>query len=128
MLDTPRSILAKFGQSVTARMMRIEPLHLSGHRPFSYEDRWICTETVTEILAVDLQLESANEWLVRNRPCSRCDICFYAQKANEYDAHILGIEAGEALFVMERTTWIGARPITSVRAVTTPGYQLLAQI
>jgi GntR family transcriptional regulator, histidine utilization repressor len=41
---------------------------------------------------------------------------------------MLGIEPGEALFVMERTTWIGAEPITSVKAVTRPGYQLLTQI
>ena len=29
---------------------------------------------------------------------------------------------------MERTTWTGSKPITSVKAVTMPGYQLLTQI
>ncbi len=128
MLDTPRSVAATFGPSAPAQMMRIEALHLSDQRPYIYEDRWICTQTVPDINAVDLQKESANEWLVRNKPYSRCDIRFYAIKASEYDARMLGIEPGEALFVMERTTWIGAEPITSVKAVTRPGYQLLTQI
>jgi GntR family histidine utilization transcriptional repressor len=128
MSDTPRSVAAKFGLSAPARMMRIEALHLSDQRPYIYEDRWICTETVPEICAVDLNKESANEWLVRNKPYSRCDIRFYAIKASEYDARLLDIEPGEALFVMERTTWIGTKPITTVKAVTTPGYQLLTQI
>lgn len=127
-LDTPRAIAAKFGASAPAQMMRIEALHLSDQRPYIYEDRWICTQTVPDISTVDLQKESANEWLVRNKPYSRCDIRFYAIKASDYDARMLGIDAGEALFVMERTTWIGADPITTVKAVTTPGYQLLTQI
>lgn len=126
--ETPRSVAARFGLSAPAEMMRIEALHLSDQRPYIYEDRWICTQTVPEICDVDLQKESANEWLVRNRPYSRCDIRFYATKASEYDARLLGTEPGEALFVMERTTWIGADPITTVKAVTTPGYQLLTQI
>jgi GntR family transcriptional regulator, histidine utilization repressor len=128
MADTPRSVAAKFGLSAPTTMMRIEALHLSDQRPYIYEDRWICTETVPEICAVDLKRESANEWLVRNKPYSRCDIRFYAIKASEYDARLLDIEPGEALFVMERTTWIGTKPITTVKAVTTPGYQLLTQI
>jgi len=128
MSETPRAIAAQFGLSSPTPMMRIEALHLSDHRPYIYEDRWICTDTVPEICAVDLQKESANEWLVRNKPYSRCDLRFYAIKASEHAARMLGIEPGEALFVMERTTWIGADPITTVRAVTTPGYQLLTQI
>lgn len=128
MANTPRPVAAKFGLSSPVRMMRIEALHLSDQRPYIYEDRWICTDTVPEICAVNLELESANEWLVRNKPYSRCDIRFYAIKASDYDARMLDILAGEALFVMERTTWIGASPITTVKAVTAPGYQLLTQI
>lgn len=128
MSETPRSIAAKFGLPAPVEMMHIEALHLSNQRPYIYEDRWICTETVPDIRTVDLQRESANEWLVHNKPYSRCDIRFYAIKASEYEAQLLGTEPGEALFVMERTTWIGTNPITTVTSVTTPGYQLLTQI
>lgn len=128
MADIPLGIAARFGLGASVKMLRIEALHLSDQRPYIYEDRWINTETVPEILSIDLSSESANEWLVRNKPFSRCDLRFYAVKATEYNAKILATTPNEALFVMERTTWIGTQPITSVKAVTSPGYQLFTQI
>jgi GntR family histidine utilization transcriptional repressor len=127
MAMTPRAIEAAFGLSEPKKMLRIEALHLADKRPFIYEDRWVCIDTVPEITGVNLQLESANEWLVLNRPYSRADLRFYAQNAGEYHAKLLDTQPGEALFVMERTTWIGDAPITTVKAVTAPGYQLLTQ-
>jgi GntR family histidine utilization transcriptional repressor len=127
-LTAPRPVAAKFALQLPTPMLRVQALHLADQRPYIYEDRWICTQTVPEILEVDLLHESANEWLVRNRPYSKCDLRFFAIKASEHDARVLEIEPGEALFVMERTTWIGPDPITTVKAITTPGYQLLTQI
>lgn len=127
-LNAPRPIAAKFALQVPTPMLHVQALHLADQRPYIYEDRWICTKTVPEISDVDLAHESANEWLVRNRPYSRCDLGFFAIKATENDAQLLATEPGEALFVIERTTWIGEDPITTVRAITTPGYQLLTQI
>jgi len=127
-LNVPRPIAANFALQVPTQMLRVQALHLADQRPYIYEDRWICTTTVPEISDVDLVRESANEWLVRNRPYSRCDLRFFATKARDQDARLLEIEPGEALFVMERTTWIGPDPITTVKAITTPGYQLLTQI
>lgn len=125
---TPLAIAAKFELSAATNMLHIEALHLADQRPYIFEDRWVSVDTVPEIAGVDLTLESANEWLVRNRPYSRCDLRFYAIKASEYHAGLLDITPDEALFVMERTTWIGKDPITTVKAVTTPGYQLLTEI
>ena len=124
---TPRSVMAAFGLSEPAMMLRVEALHLANHRPYVYEDRWISTATVPEIMQVDLRRESANEWLVLNRPYSRADLRFYAQNAGEHHAKLLDTRASEALFVMERTTWVGTAPITTVKAVTMPGYQLVTQ-
>jgi GntR family histidine utilization transcriptional repressor len=124
---TPRPVVAAFGLNTPQEMLRIEALHLADRRPFVYEDRWVCTDTVPEIMDVDLERESANEWLVLNRPYSRADLRFYAQNAGTYYAKLLDTQPEEALFVMERTTWISAAPITTVKAVTLPGYQLLTQ-
>lgn len=126
--ETPPAIMANFGLPRAEPMLRVEALHLADRRPFVYEDRWISLATVPEIAKVDLTRHSANEWLVRNRPYSRCDLRFYARNATPEDAPILGVSVGAALLVIERTTWIGTAPITSVRAVTTPGYQLVTQI
>ncbi|NNK79506.1 MAG: GntR family transcriptional regulator [Litoreibacter sp.] len=124
---SPRNVMAAFGLTAPKDMLRIEALHLSDRQPYIYEDRWVCTDTVPEIANVDLQCESANEWLVLNRPYDHADLRFYAQNADAYHADLLDAQLGVALFVMERTTWIGTAPITTVKAVTSPGYQLITR-
>jgi GntR family histidine utilization transcriptional repressor len=52
---------------------------------------------------------------------------FYATKASQSVAASLDTGLGDALLVIERTTWIGNEPITTVQAVTSPGYQLFTQ-
>ncbi|MBF9030298.1 UTRA domain-containing protein [Rhodobacterales bacterium HKCCE3408] len=125
--ETPRTIAATLEIGAPERMLRVEALHLSDGRPFMLEDRWISTATAPEILDVDLSVESANEWLVVNRPYSRCDVRFSAEAAGEREAELLGCAPGSALFVIDRTTWIGTRPITTVKAATAPGYELLTR-
>ena len=124
----PRPVARDCGLRAPQEMLHVRALHLADDRPFIYEDRWISLRTVPEIAEVDLARHSANEWLVRNRPYDRCDLRFFAIKAGQTDADLLDTQPGEALFVMARTTWIAEAPITTVRAVTAPGYQLLTRI
>jgi GntR family histidine utilization transcriptional repressor len=126
--EVPREIAGKFGISEPTKMMRVQALHLADHKPHIFEDRWICADTVPDILEVDLSRESANEWLVRNKPYTRCDLRFYAISADAETAKTLNTKQGSALFVIERTTWIGIAPITLVKAYTAPGYELLTTI
>lgn len=122
----PRDVLAAFELGTAPRrMQRVEALHLSDGKPYLLEDRWICLETVPEIRDLDLNCESANEWLVINKPYSRCDVKFYAISADDHVADVLQTVPRAALFVIERTTWIDTAPITTVKAITAPGYQLL---
>ena len=124
----PPLVLARLGLAAPQELLHVEALHLSDYRPYLFEDRWINVEAAHEIMDVDLELESANEWLVMNKPFSRCDVRFHAISADTKLAEILSCPIGAALFVMERTTWLGEQPITSVSATTAPGYQLLTQI
>ena len=122
----PREVLAAFELgTVPRRMQRVEALHLSDGKPYLLEDRWICLETVPEVRDLDLDTVSANEWLVVNKPYSRCDVKFYAISADDHMADVLQTAPGAAHFVIERTTWIDTAPITTVKAITAPGYQLL---
>ena len=123
----PRSVVAAFEIAEPQEMLHVEALHLSDGRPYLLEDRWIATRTVPEILGTDLDRISANEWLVRNKPYSRCDLRFYAINADGRAADLLGTKTGAALFVMERTTWIDAQPITTVKSIAAPGYELLTR-
>ena len=121
----PQEVAGKFEQAEATEMLRVQAVHFADHKPHIFEDRWICTDTVPEILDVDLARESANEWLVRKKPYTRIDLRFYAMSADVETAKILNIDAGSALLVIERTTWIGTAPITLVKAYTAPGYELL---
>lgn len=120
-------VRANFALSQPTTMLHVDALHLADQRPYILEDRWISTETSPEILDVDLAANSANEWLVRNKPYTRCDLRFYAVEADQKTADKLAAPLGAALLVIERSTWIDKHPITTVRAVTRPGYQLLTQ-
>lgn len=124
----PFSVAASFGLATQVRMLHVEAVHLADQRPYMYEDRWISLDTVPEISQIDLSKQNANEWLVSNKPYSRCDLRFFAKKATEKEALLLETNTGEALFVMARTTWSADAPITTVHAYSAPGYQMLTQI
>ncbi|MDU8944247.1 GntR family transcriptional regulator [Ovoidimarina sediminis] len=123
----PRAIRQRMGLSEAARLLRVEALHLSDGRPFLLEDRWVNPEVAPEILEVDLDVISANEWLVLNKPYTRFGLEITAEAADARTAGHLGIGDGTAILVVERTTWIDDSPITSVRAMMAPGYRLLAE-
>jgi GntR family histidine utilization transcriptional repressor len=122
--DAPRAVAAALEMRAPARMLHVRALHLANQRPYLFEDRWICVDTVPEILDVDLSRENANEWLLQHRPYSRCDLRFFAIKAAADDADLLGAEEGDALFGIARSTWNGSAPITTVTALAPPGYEM----
>ncbi len=125
---TPPHIAARFSLNHPQDFLHIEALHYSDHQPYVLESRWVCLETVPEMREVDLSKTSANEWLVQNKPYSRCDLKFYAIEANTLTAAHFNTAPGAALLVIDRTTWIDTAPITTVQVITKPGYQLLTQI
>jgi len=124
----PAEVLARFGLRTPRRMLHVEAVHLADGAPYIAEDRWVCPETVPGILGLDLSRYSANEWLVRNTPYSRCDIAVSALEADAARAAILQCRRGAALMAIDRTTWQGDAPITTVRSLCRPGYRLLTSI
>ena len=124
---TPLTIMARFGMTSAIKMLRVKALHLADNRPYIFEDRWIDLRSTPAIMEVDLTRQSANEWLVHNKPYSRLDMRFSAMSAEGENARYLEAPEGSALFVIERTTWIGTAPITTVQAIAAPGFQLAAQ-
>ena len=125
--EAPLTITAKLALPKTNKLMHVEALHLSDGRPFIYEDRWISLEAAPEVQDLDFVEMSANEWLVRNKPYSNIDIQFYAERAGDYYSRLFDTDKIDALFVIERTTWIEDHPITTVKAVTAPGYRMITR-
>ncbi|MCF6304327.1 MAG: GntR family transcriptional regulator [Rhodobacteraceae bacterium] len=124
MLETPRSVMALLGLPAPITAMHVQALHLADQQPYLFEDRWINTQTVPEATSIDFTRENANEWLLRHKPYNKCDMRFYAINASISEADLLQTSPGTALFVMERSTWIDQNPITTVKTIAAPGYQL----
>ncbi len=109
-------------------MLHVRALHLADATPYVLEERWVRIASVPTIMEADLTQQSANEWLVANAPFTHGDIAFSASAASEAEATFLACAPGAALFVIARTTWNGAAPITSVRLTYAPGYRMVTEL
>ncbi len=126
--NPPLPVYSRLGLAPDTDMLHIRAVHFSDGRPFQYEDRWVDVTEVPAILDADLDITSANEWLVRNAAFTHGEIAFQAEAATPADAEALQTTPGTALFVVRRITWFGPRPITCVRLCYAPGYQMLTKI
>lgn len=124
----PKRLASLAGVDAPASMLHIRGLHRADGTPFLYEDRWVNLDAVPDFAEADFREISPNEWLVRNQPFTRGDIAFTAENATAADAQALGMKEGTALFVIERVTWNGTAPITSVRLAYKPGYRMTTSI
>ena len=124
----PAAIRGKLGLEAGARLLHLRSLHMADGQPHACEDRWINDAAVPAIREVDFETISANEWLVRNAPFTAGEVDFTAAGANAREAELLGVAPGAALFVVERTTWDGATPITAVRLSYRPGYRMQTRL
>ncbi len=126
-LDTPPAdILARMGGTVPDILLHVIALHLADGRPWVWEDRWVNPSAVPAILSVDLASTSANEWLVTFAPFTKGDYAISAVNATPEIAACLDCEAQRALLRVERSTWNGAMPITSVNLVFSPQHRIRA--
>lgn len=120
----PPRMTSRFGVPDGARALHHKALHLSDHEPFMYEDRWINIIALPEILDVDFTSINANEWLVGHAPYSRGELSILSCPATQDDARHLGIDEGQPILIVERTTWSETQPMTFVRLAYRPGYRM----
>lgn len=110
------------------RALRVVTLHLAEGRAYAHDDRWINLATVTEAASVDFTMISPNEWLVQNAPYTHGDIAITADRATAAEADQLGATPGDAILVLERSTWRDRQSITTTRIAFAPGHRLLTGI
>lgn len=127
-LKPPEHIQIEMDVSKTTNLLHIPALHLADEIPFLYEDRWINFEAVPHIQDETFANISANEWLVEHALFSRGDIRFSAANASQEEADILQCDIGDAIFIIDRTTWNKNQAITSVRLAYGPGFRMSSQI
>lgn len=119
--EPPPALSQRLGLAPGTRLLRLKTLHFADERPFLHEDRWLNPEVLPEPLP---EAVSVNEWLVRTVAYTYGDIAFSAANAEPEEARLLAVPPGAALFVIDRTTWLGAVAVTSVRLAYGPGYRL----
>ncbi len=108
-----------------ARALRITTIHLAERRPYALDDRWINLTTVPEAATEDFAELSPNEWLVQNAPYTHGDIAIFAEPASPMEAEHLGVAEGDAVLVLERSTWRDDASITATRISFAPGHRIL---
>ena len=124
--EPPAAVAARLGLAPAARLLHLESLHLADGRAALVEDRWLNPDAVGQV--PDFHKVSANEWLLAHVPYTTGDIGFSAANASAEEAGLLGVAEGAALFVIDRTTWEGDRPVTCVRLAHAPGYRMQTMI
>ncbi len=124
----PRHIQKQMQISSEAKALHLRALHMADKRPFLYEDRWVNTESVPDILAADFSAINANEWLVQNASFTTGDISFSAANASADEAKILSCDTAAAIFIVNRITWNGPNAITAVRLAYAPGFHMQTTI
>ncbi len=120
----PLAISSRLGLAPDAALWHLRTLHVADARPYLYEDRWLNPAMLPEPPPGPGAPVSINEWLVKTVAYTYGDISFSAASATEDEAAHLATPPGAALFITERTTWVGDAPVTSVRLAYAPGYRL----
>lgn len=124
----PEIVRARLGLPAEARMLHLRCLHTADRAPYQYEDRWISLDAVPTAGAENFETVGPNEWLVETAPFSEAEFAFFAAAATATEAAVLGLQPGAPVFVAERLTWLGARPVTLVRMVHPPTHRMVTHI
>ncbi|MEM9495398.1 MAG: UTRA domain-containing protein [Pseudomonadota bacterium] len=124
----PAAVRTRLRLNPGDKALYLETLHLADDRPFAFEVRWVNTGAVPEILEAPLNKISANEWLVKTAPFSSGDVLFTAANANRQISSALEASEGAAVFVIDRTTWLGDEFITTMKLYYREGYQLYSKL
>ncbi len=96
------------------KALHVRCLHFADDRPFQLEDRWINLDTVPAAASESFEKESPNGWLVERVPYTDAEHVLSAINAGAEEAELLGVGIGDALFRIERRTWLQSGVVTTV--------------
>lgn len=108
------SIAQKLNISSSKKALHVFSLHFADGRPFQLENRWINLDVVPKAKAESFEDEGPNSWLVSYVPYTDAEHELSAVNASAEEADLLGVTAGDALFRIERRTWLLSGVVTTV--------------
>ncbi len=124
----PEWLKARLSLPPKSKVIHVRCLHFAGNAPFQFEDRWINVTAVPQVSDETFLVNNPNEWLVNAVPFTNAEFAFYAGAADGDLAAFLGVSKGDAVFVAERTTWLGAVPVTFARMSFRSSYRMVSRI
>ncbi len=127
-MPAPEAVAARLGVAAGAPVLFLRCLHTADAAPYQFERRWISLDTVPEARGQSFADAGPNEWLVENAPFSHAVFSFGAARATEEDRDLLGLEPGEPVFVAERVTGIGEKPVTLARLAHPSSHRMVTRI
>ncbi len=116
------------GLNVEGPCLHVTGLHTADDAPYVFEDRWINTEAVPDVLNESFEDISANEWLLTTAPYTHGTLSFSAMPADTRHAALLDAPERAPVFVIDRTTWDHDQTITAVTLTYAPGYRIQTTI
>lgn len=102
---------------VGQEVLSLECLHYADDAPHQLEVRWINLAAVPAARNEPFEQVGPNEWLVREKPLTDAEHVMSAANATKDQAGALDIREGDAVFIVERRTWLGMETITWVRLI-----------
>lgn len=123
-LDAPHWLRARLQLAQDCPVLHLTCMHYADGTPYQFEDRWISLAMLPQAEKADFTELGPNEWLVSTVPFSDAEIAFSATAATADLADYLGCSQGEALFTVERSTWLKGEAITFVRQTFRPGHRM----
>ncbi len=97
------------------RAIEVRCLHFANRSPYQYEHRWINLAAVPGARDATFRDQAPGLWLLEHVPWTDVEHVLRAHNADEETAELLEIDAGAALFVVERRTWLGEQVVTWAR-------------
>ena len=97
------------------RSLHLHCLHYSNEAPFQFEDRWINLKSIPEAEQEKFEEINPNEWLVQHVPWTNAEHILSATNADLEQAELLSLAERDALFVIQRRTWLKENLVTYVR-------------
>lgn len=126
--SAPDWLSAQLSVSSDTQMVHLRCLHMADSQPYQFEDRWISLDTVPLAKSEPFTEINPNEWLVQAVPFTDAEFAFRAAAADRETAELLGIRVDEPVFVAERTTWLGGKPVTFARMHFRNSYRMVTRI
>lgn len=127
-LEAPGWLRAQVAIPKDCEVLHLRCMHFASNKPYQLEDRWINLSTIPAARAQNFEEIGPNEWLVREIPFSEAELAFSATRATKDIADFLDHSEGDAIFTVERTTWLNEDNVTHARLYFQQGYKMTTKL